>query len=256
MNPFFDISIDKNFPDDQLSLRNLGEKRVYAIIGRRRSDFWGTDGISSTKHYIDVVPGDYDNLFIHKILKWQPIWDIDRVVEHHYQHFIVNQPQGDDQFLKHMKYVILPQLKKQRNAEVRVELFEQWLNQKTPNPKEEAKSSIVNHNIMHVGNIHAPTQFQQGSDNSVQTLHNKFNKEEIQQAFELLKKDIQSLDEQIRKDFAMEMDYAIIQLAKEKDIKPQLLNIGSLMTQAGVGVFSSLLASPLWEIIKPHLGFH
>lgn len=164
--------------------------------------------------------------------------------------------QGDEEFLKHMRYIILPKLKKQKNAETLVELFEQWLNQKTLKTKEQPKPHIVNHNTINVGNVNAPTQFQQNSDHSIQTQHNRYKKEDIKQAFELLKKDIQNFDEQLRKDFAMEMDYAITQLERDKDIKPQLLNLGNLMSQIGIGLFSSLLAAPIFELIKPHLGLH
>ena len=50
------------------------------------------------------------------------------------------------------------------------------------------------------------------------------------------------------------MDYAIAQLERNKDIKPQLLNIGLLIKDVGISTFSNLLAAPISELIKPYLG--
>lgn len=255
MNPFFDISNDENLPYEELPLRNLGRQQIFAIVGGRRgSDHWGTSGTASKTTYTDTTPEHYDRQFLYKLQKWKPVYDIDRLVEYHYAYYTSKHPQGHNEFLKHMRYVILPQLKKIKNNEVCVELFEQWLDQKTPKIKEDLKSSIVNHNTIKIGSIHAPAQFQQNSDNSVQTQHNHYQKEEIRKAFALLEKDIQNVNEQIRKDFAMEMDYAITQLERDRDIKPQLQNIGALIKAVGMGTFTNLLAAPIFELVKPHLG--
>jgi len=257
MNPFFDISTDENLSTDLLPLRNLGKQRIFAIVGGRRgSDYWGTSGSSNTTHYTNVVADDYDNQFVYKLQKWKPVYDINRIMDYHYQHYTSSHQQGQEEFLKHMRYVILPKLKKQKNAEVCIELFEQWLNQKTPQKSQQTKPHTVNHNTINVGSVTAPTQFQQNSDHSIQTQHNHYQKEDIKQAFELLEKDIQNVNEQIRKDFAMEMTYAVTQLERDKDIKPQLLNIGTLMKDIGMGTFTNLLAAPIFEFIKPHLGLN
>ena len=52
----------------------------------------------------------------------------------------------------------------------------------------------------------------------------------------------------------MEMKYALKQLEKENDIKPQLLNIGSLISNVGLPIFTSLTSSGIFEVIKPFLG--
>ena len=255
MNPFFEISNDENLPYDELPLRNLGRQQIFAIIGGRRgSDYWGTNGSASKTTYTNTTPEHYDRQFVYKLQKWKPVYKIDCLIEYHYGHYINEHQQGHDEFLKHMRYVILPQLKKIKNNEVCIELFEQWLDQKTPKIKEDPKHNIVNHNTIKVGSINAPTQFQQNSDHSAQTQNNHYHKEDVQKLFELLKNDIENVDERIRKDFAMEMDYAVTQMVRDKDIKPQLLNIGSLIRQVGMGTFTNLLAAPVFELIKPHLG--
>lgn len=256
MNAFFDINEDKNLPEEALALRDLGAQLPWVTVGRRGSEHWGTSGYASKTTYRNTTAEDYDKQFINKLQKWKPVYDIDRLIEHHYLHYLTKNKQGHNEFLKHMRYVILPMLKKRPNTEVINGLIEQWLDQKESKNKEQLKSHIVNNNTINVGNINAPAQFQQNSDHSVQTQHNHLQKEVITGAFELLKKDIQNIDEQIRKDFAMEMDYAVAQLVKDKDIKPQLSNIGNLMKQVGIGMFSSLLAAPVYELIKPYLGLH
>ncbi|MCW3117863.1 MAG: hypothetical protein JWM28_1945 [Chitinophagaceae bacterium] len=254
MNPFFDIAATENLPDQSLALHSLGTQLPWVTIGRRSSDYWGTSGYSSKTTYRDTTAEDYDKQFINKLQKWKPVYNIDRLIEHHYHYHITKNKQGHSEFLKHMQYVILPVLKKRPNAEVVTELFEQWIDQKESKNKEQLKSHIVNNNTINVGHINAPAQFQQSSDHAIQTQHNLPQKEVVNEAFELLKKDLQKMDDQIRKDFAMEMDYAVAQLVKDKDIKPQLMNIGNLIKQVGIGMFSSLLAAPAYELIKPHLG--
>lgn len=132
MNPFYDISINEQLADEEFSLHNLGSQKIFATIGKRRSDYWGSNGTQSTHHYTPVLAEDYDKLFIYKIGKWKPIYDIEKLIEHHFYHFLKKQPDGKEEFLKHMRYVILPILKRQKNrdSDTRIELFEQWLNEK------------------------------------------------------------------------------------------------------------------------------
>ncbi len=132
--------------------------------------------------------------------------------------------------------------------------MEQWLKAKENNAEKDKIGQVVNNNTIQFGDIHAPFQFQQSSNHSIQTQSNHYRTEDIQKVFELLSKDIQKINEKIREDFAMEMDYAVKQLNKGKDIKPQLLNIGTLMKDVGLGVFANVIASPIYEVIKPSLG--
>jgi len=256
MNPFFEISEQEELPDDVFALKNLGIQQAWITVGRRSSDFWGTPGTPSKTTYRNTTDEDYDQQFVRKLHKWKPIYHIDLVLEHHYSYYLARHDQGHGDFLKHMRYVILPILKKKPNAEVCTQLFEKWLDSKEPGHSNILKPYTVNNNTINVGNVNAPTQFQQNSDHSTQTQHNHLQKDDIKQVFELLQKDIQQVNEQIRKDFAMEMDYAITQLERGKDIKPQLFNIGSLIKDVGMGTFTNLLAAPVFELVKPYLGLH
>lgn len=257
MNRFYDISENEDLPKESLQLRNLGKQRIFAITGGRKgSDYWGTRSTESQYHYTATVPEDYDDLFADKLYNWKPIYDLGEVVEFHYRHYVSLHPNESCEFLKHMKYVILPKLKKRKNNDDHTGLFEDWLNEKNPEQMSANRKHEVNYNSIHMGDINAPIQFQQSSHHSTQTQTNQYQKDDVKAAFELLSKDIQNVNEQIRNDFAMEMDYAVTQLERNRDIKPQLLNIGSLMKDVGLGTFTNLLAAPIFEVIKPFLGLH
>jgi len=80
-------------------------------------------------------------------------------------------------------------------------------------------------------------------------------RDDINKAFDLIEKDIEKLDTQIRSDFSMEMDYAVAQINKNRDPKPQLSNIGTMMKEVGIGVITNLAAAPIFEYLKPFFGF-
>ncbi|GAA4100566.1 hypothetical protein [Mucilaginibacter panaciglaebae] len=252
MNPFFDISTSENLPPEALPLNNLGNQRIMAMVGRPSRNDWGGRSYESNAIYTDTVPEDYDDQFAYKLNKWKPVYDIDKVINHHYDFYLSENSHGHDNFLKHMRYVILPKLKSRKSSEACIELFEKWLDIKMPNSRSNTPH-IVNNSI-NLGNINAPVQFQQNSENSVQTQYNYSQKDQVKELFNLLTKDIEMVNEKIRSDFAMEMNYAVAQLAKDKDIKPQLLSIGGIIKDVGIGTFTNLLASPIYEIVKPMLG--
>lgn len=252
MNPFFDISQSENLSDEDLQLHNLGSQRIMASIGTPSRNEWGERSFQTSNFYTPTVAEDYDNLFVYKLNKWKPVYAIEQVVNHHYQFYIKTNPSGHDNFMKHMRYVILPIMKRQKSTDASIELFEEWLD--TRAPKKQTKGSGAVNNTISIGNVNAPLQFQQSSDHAVQTQHNHYLQGQIIEAFELLKKDMSNIDAQIRADFAIEMTYAVTQLEKNKDVRPQLLNIGGLIKDVGIGTFTNLLAAPIFEIIKPLLG--
>ena len=53
----------------------------------------------------------------------------------------------------------------------------------------------------------------------------------------------------------MEMNYAIKQLEKNNDVNPQLKNIGKLISNVGLPIFTNLTSSGIFEVLKPILGF-
>ncbi|MNK18091.1 hypothetical protein D3C87_362890 [compost metagenome] len=253
MNPFYDISDQRKLPSDALQLNNLGTERVYASFGRNSRDGWGGRTTEWSRHMIAVQPEDYDRAFAHKLSKSKPIYFMTKVLDHHFEHYLSQYMDGQPDFLTHMRYIVLPAVKKINNSEVCVTLFEEWLQKKMTN-SENLKPSIVNNNTINVGTINSPVQFQQNSDHSNQVQHNHQYRDQIKDFLEVLRLDIQTLDENIRKDFAMEMNYAVAQLDRDKNVQPQLTAIGGLMKDIGLGTFTNLLAAPIFEIVRPMLG--
>jgi hypothetical protein len=257
MNPFYDISEQLELPANRLQLRNLGAEKVFASIGKRTRDGWGGPStINFSHHTTPIKSEDYDSEFVGKLLKCRPAYTMDKVLDHHCNYYCLVKGKPLAEFLMHMRYAALVELKKRANNEVYITLFEEWLKEKTTEKEKKLIPHTVNNNTINVGTVNAPIQFQQNSDHSVQTQHNKIQKEQFHDFITVLQKDIDQIDENIRKDFAIEMDYAVALLEKEKDIQPQLLNIGDLIKDVGLGTFANLLAAPIYEFIKSFLGLN
>jgi hypothetical protein len=256
MNPFFDISTENVVNEvDSFQLKNLGQRRIYASLGKRiRGDWGASDQYESSHFYTDVTTEDYDNQFVSRLLKTRPSYKIDKLINHHLQFYLSLHPDNKEEFLKHMRYEIFPLLKKRSTNSAYVELFEKWINNQNMDSEKHNQAQTIN-NTINVRNVNAPLQFQQGSDHSVQTQHNHpVSNDELKSFFEILRKDIQQFDEDIRKDFSMEMDYALSQLKQGRDVKTQISNISRLIKDVGIGTFSNLLAAPIFEVVKPLLG--
>lgn len=234
-------------------MNNLGSEKVFASIGTPTRDGWGGRNTEWSRHTTPVQPEDYDRQFAYKLNKYKPVYNMGNILDYHFNHYCSTHPHGQGDFLKHMRYAVLPILKKLNNSEVCVTFLEEWIEEKTT-IKKTIPPHTVNNNTINVGTVNAPTQFQQNTDYSVQTQHNHLQKDEIKEFLEILREDIQKADESIRNDFALEMDYAIAQLKKDRDVKPQLLTIGSLMKDVGIGTFTNVLASPIYAILRPLLG--
>lgn len=146
MNPFFDISDKEDLPVESFALRNLGVQMALIIPGRKASEYWRTSGTPSKTIYRATTSEDYDQQFVSKLYNWKPVYNIDQILEHHYRYCQLEIIQRKDEFLKHLRYVILPVLKKIRNSEVHVELFEKWLDSK----------SVQNNNHFESTDVHIP----------------------------------------------------------------------------------------------------
>ncbi len=62
------------------------------------------------------------------------------------------------------------------------------------------------------------------------------------------------ITEAIKTEIQEELEYAKKQHNRKRPIVEQLKNIDSFIQKVGIGVFTSLAASPLFEIIKPYIG--
>ncbi|MGK9118261.1 hypothetical protein [Olivibacter jilunii] len=255
MNPFYDISEEKVLSDDALQLKNLGCRKTTMSFSTGYRDEWGQNHFKTTHATASVKSEDYDRLFALRLLKSKPIYRMTDVLDYHLNYYLSKNPKDKASFFTHMRYVVLVQLKqnKSRFGEAAVSILEDWLNDKSVTSIDN-KNYAVNNNTINVGAVNAPIQIQQNSAGATQHQYNQYNKEDVHLLFDLLRKDIQNLDENIRKDFEMEMNYAIAQLEKGRDIKPQLSNLGASIKEIGIGAFSGLLASTVFETGKSLLG--
>lgn len=254
MNPFFDISSENEIPENTHQLNNLGQRRIYASFGKRIRGDWGeTTNFESNHIYTEVSSKDYDRQFVSKLLNIRPSYRIDEFINHHYKHFLSTNSEDTESFLKHMRYEILPILKKLTDKDSYIELFEIWLKNQNTKPKEKRQTQKIN-NTINIGTANAPIQIQQNTDYSTQTHSNQISKDQITEFLEILRKDIREIDVKIREDFFREMEYATIQLTRNKNIRAQLSSIGELMKEVGIGTFTNLVSAPVFEIIRPFLG--
>lgn len=118
----------------------------------------------------------------------------------------------------------------------------------------EEDNNVSNNAINISGTINSPFQIQQNSNNSNQKQEIKYSEENIKEFFNLLKSELNNVDKEITEDFITEIEYAEKQISKKRDIKTQLTNIGNLMKDVGINTFANLLASPIFEMVKPFLG--
>ena len=79
------------------------------------------DGIFQSK----ATEEDYDKLFIKKICKHKPVYEIEKILDFHYNFYTENENGSKDTFIKHLKYIILPQIK---TKETQYQLVEIWIN--------------------------------------------------------------------------------------------------------------------------------
>ncbi|MFO0320921.1 MAG: hypothetical protein ACK504_00655 [Bacteroidota bacterium] len=111
----------------------------------------------------------------------------------------------------------------------------------------------IHHNTILLGE-NATAQIQQNTNNSIQTQQITYTKENINELFSLLKADLAKLNQEQEEELSAEIENAIKQLDKGKDIKSRLDTIGGILKDIGIETFVSLAASPIVNILKPILG--
>jgi hypothetical protein len=230
MNRFYVVSKDEQEVNNEFEIRNFGDKIAHPRVSATGSS------INIDKVFKPATDNDYDKKFRELIYLIKPIFKVIQLLDFHLE----NYNGSKDEFISQIKYVILPKIKPSYKK-----IIEDWLEMKKPN------TESINYNIS-MSNINAPVQIQQKSDNATQTQNITYCAEDIKELFSRIQADINNFDVQIREDF--EMNYAIKKIEKGNDIKPQLLSLGSLITNVGLPVFTSLTSSGLFEVLKPLFG--
>jgi|GEM_PF-6344925 len=208
----------------------IAHNQIYSAGGR---------SIGIEKVYKPATSAEYDMKFRSAMYSLKPIFKVPLFLD--YQ---LNRYEGNsEEFLSQIRYVILPLVDRGTRKNY-ADIIRDWLDSK--NPKSESKNLVIS-----TGHVYAPMQIQNASNHSNQTQNINQSQEKIQELFALIRQDIENLDKEIRQDFELEMDYAVKQLTKEKDIRPQLSNLGELVKNVGLPIFTDLTSSSLFEIIKP-----
>lgn len=225
-------------PIDEYQLPNLGKERKVWLGRINDRDFTTTEEVSSET---------YDNVFFEKIYFCNPIYKVKDLLKYHFD-FYGTSPERRDIFFDHIEYVILPLFKKDKNPGYS-DLISKWLKENKMNKENNQSSAISLNNVS--GNI----QIQNNTTASHQTQSISYSNNDINSLFEVLKKDIALLvDDEIKQELSQEVENAEKHHNKGKDISSRLQTIGSLINDVGINVFANLIASPIFEIMKPYLG--
>ena len=251
MNEFYSIGPLNKELDNPYQLNNLGTEIPMVSFGKRSSSYWGDSGKSSETYYRKTTPKDYDGNFAYRLSIINPPYDLSKFLDYHLDHYLTITKGIKEKFIKHIKYVIIPLVIKKREKEVYISLIEEWLEENDTNRKLKQMPTM---NIITTGDINSPTQFQQDVKGSNQTQKINYTIEEIKDLFQYLKKDIETLSLAQAEDFRLEMEYALKQLERGNNAKDQLWSIGKLIKDIGINVFANLVASPIYELLKPFLG--
>ena len=232
---FFYAIVEEGVEPQEFEIEFFGDKTEYNKVSANNGY------IDIKKAYKPAIDEDYDMRFREAMYKIKPIFKVPSFLDYQLLRYEGNQ----SEFLAQIRYKILPRTKNGKSAYA--EIIEKWLESKEENTK------VATYSIS-TGDVHAPIQIQQNSNYSSQKQQISYNASDVKDFFSILRHDIEKLDVSIREDFEMEMKYALKQLEKENDIKPQLLNIGSLISNVGLPIFTSLTSSGIFEVIKPFLG--
>lgn len=235
MKNFYAIS-EEGVEPHEFEIKFFGDKTEHKVVSLDNGY------IDLKKTYKPAKDEDYDAQFRATMYQIKPIYKVTHFLEYQLSRYEGEQ----SEFLAQIRYVILPRTKNGKPAHA--EIIEKWLESK------EEKSNISGIYSISTGDVHAPIQIQQNSNHSSQKQKITYNPSDVKDFFSILKSDIEKLDASIREDFEMEMKYAVKQLEKENDIQPQLLNIGSLISNVGLPIFTNLTSSGIFEAIKPLLG--
>lgn len=132
--------------------------------------------------YTATTSEDYDTKFIEKILKITPVYRLPDFLDYHYSRYLNGREDGEDNFIKHMRYVIYPRLDRYQRKEY-ASLMMEWITEKNTVLKERKKEIAAGIEKESPGSpaIHVTVgnnsnfQFQQGTTNSHQQITIKGN---------------------------------------------------------------------------------
>lgn len=238
MNRFYVIAADSSDPQNEFILKYFDGK-----ISKNIPSKFGPGLINIETIYIEAKLEDYDNKFVQHLLSLEPVFKVHKFLDFHFE----NYNQAKDEFLSQIQYIILPLAKNRSPREGYINAIENWITMK------DTKTNNSTYSVQ-IGTLNAPFQLQQNTQNSNQSLEIQNKDESIKEILECLKKDIINLNEENRESLSTEIAYTLKQLERGRDIKLNLLDIGSQIKEIGMSFFVNLASSGVFEIIKPSLG--
>lgn len=242
MTKFFKIAA-ANVDKLEFELPDLGGKMKFNQIVNH-----GHGHIGAEPSERATTEEDYNKEFVKLVCKTSPVYKVRDLMEFHFDSY-----EGSKQeFLGQIKYHIVPLMKKERGKDGYISLIVDWVSEKEGSNK--PNGTVNNYTNIKTGDINAPAQFQQNSQNSSQNFKVNYNVTTIQDFFDVLKADIEGLDSNMKEDFLSEMNYALKQIKQGRDIHGQLINIGSLISNVGLPFFVNLVSSGVFEVMRPFLG--
>jgi hypothetical protein len=131
MNEFYEIADDGTEPQNEYALKNFGDRIFSMAVGRRERGDFGQHVYKSTRIDRPVVKEDYDNSFGYKILRTSPPYEADKLLDYHFSFFVSKNGKKDaEKFIKHIRYVILPEIQKRDSKKVYTEIVSNWIEDK------------------------------------------------------------------------------------------------------------------------------
>ena len=235
MKHFYAIAAENTEPHE-FEIKYFGDKMKQNIVTNAG---YGRIGIETK--YKPATDEEYDMRFREAMYLVKPIHKVKDFLDYQLSRYIGEK----SEFLDQIRYVILPRTKKGKPSHA--DIIEKWLESKE-------EKTLPGAYTIQMGDVHAPLQIQQNSNHSSQHQKINYSPADVSNLFDALKLDIEKLDKSIREDFDLEINYAVKQLQKDNDVKPQLLNIGKLIKSVGLPIFTNLVSSGAFEAVKPFLG--
>ncbi len=128
LNEFYFICPLNEKPIDKHQLQNLGlERETMSGAYRQSRNSYDNEPARTWSVSQKVKSEDYDGSFAYHISRINPPYELDKFIDYHL-HYYLRCGGEREKFLKHIRYVILPYLRKwYSKAPAHIELTEKWI---------------------------------------------------------------------------------------------------------------------------------
>ena len=106
MNEFYDVCKEGQSIINPFQLDHLGARRNSYSFGTSTRNEYGERIYKSTSFDRNTIPKDYDLQFVNRIYKTNPPYNVDLLLNYHYDKYLEHNTNGHKIFLKHIKFVV------------------------------------------------------------------------------------------------------------------------------------------------------